>query len=141
MKRRALTFLAATAAAAGALTTTQAQAGPAETHNYKAKTAKLDGAKATCDLVTWGALQDHARLTCKVKDTEADGYQPYVVWRQDGFGEVDFGYNSEGAGHTITASDARVNLDAGFQKIWFRTCMTTLGWDDCSNEKSWKVKR
>ncbi|OEV12561.1 hypothetical protein [Streptomyces nanshensis] len=136
MKRTVITVVAA----AAALTLT---AGHAQADTKRAsKTAKLTGSKATCSLQTWpggGLPNDHARLTCKVKDTKADGYVPYVVWRGDGYAATEFAFNRKGAGKSITASSTKANPDAGYETVYFKTCLTTPGWDRCSDEQHWNL--
>ncbi len=139
MLRRIITITVLSAAMAFAVLFPLSNHAYAATRTYPSQTTGTAGAKATCSLMTWGTRihDDHAQITCDLKDTKADGHSVYVEWWQDGFGHVEL-RNSEGSGHTRHVVDARQNGDGSFEKAYFKVCEDIPHWfDDCSDTLSW----
>ncbi len=134
---RRITVTTGAVTAAAVLTATAASAATSP-----AKTDSTEGAKATCSFHTWGEEihDDHAQISCDLKDTKGDDKAVYVEWWQDGFGPVLL-YNHNGNGSTKHVTDARENYDGSFGTLYFRVCRDVPWWkDNCSKPtQKWKI--
>ena len=139
-KRRVLT-LAAAGAATLALLAPQAEADATPKKLWGSKTRSIYGAKATCQLRTWGEQihDDNAELSCKVSDTAKDGETPYIYWQLDGYDWMDFGYHHGGSGTSGWYADSDENPDGSYGTVRFQVCRTRPLWDSCSSEAVWNL--
>lgn len=115
--------------------------GAAYARTYSRKTSTTTGAKAVCLLETYrgsGGLENNARISCEITDTEADGSTPYVLWQIDGYAERRI--NGSGPKDKVVQRVDSAGVNDGIGKVRFRACRDrSFLRDNCDYYETWNV--